>query len=219
MDDSMKAHLRGLFEMCLFADYVLVENAGNVALQRDRDVLYVLFEKSSGAEDWENNLDFGAVTYSTGGADAVAPYKNMEDGWYCHGGFLRVWQSVLPYINNALLSRSFREIITVGYSHGAALAVLCHEHIWYYRNDIRANIFGYGFGCPRVIWGKVARERERWKNFYVVRNFDDIVTHLPPRVFGFGHVGKLITVGGSGRYSRIDAHRAENYIKELSKKR
>jgi len=76
-------------------------------------------------------------------------------------------------------------------------------------------VFGYGFGCPRVIWGRVPRERARWRNFYVIRNYDDIVTHLPPRALGFRHVGKLITVGYAGRYSRVDAHRAENYLREL----
>lgn len=212
MERTDRKTLRELFLRCLNAEYVAVENGGSFALDRLGERLYVYFEKSDGVIDWQNNLDFYASKYER------KCIRDSED-WYVHGGFLRVWQSVLPYINDALLSRSFKEIITVGYSHGAALAVLCHEHIWYYREDIRANIFGYGFGCPRVIWGKVARERERWKNFYVVRNFDDIVTHLPPRAFGFRHVGRLISVGSLGHYSRIDAHRAENYIKELSKKR
>jgi hypothetical protein len=208
MERSDKRTLRKLFLGCLSAEYVDVENGGSFALAPDGRRLYVYFEKSNGVTDWQNNLDFAASKYER---ECV---RDCED-WYVHGGFLRVWESVLPYIRDELLSRDYREIIIAGYSHGAALALLCHEYVWYNREDIRKNVFGYGFGCPRVIWGRVPRERARWRNFYVIRNYDDIVTHLPPRALGFRHVGKLITVGYAGRYSRVDAHRAENYLREL----
>ncbi len=195
-----------LFSACLDAEYITVEKGGSFSLERHGERLFVFFEKSNGAEDWYNNLDFSAVE---------APYKNMEHRWYCHGGFLRVWRSILPYIDGALLDLSVREIIIVGYSHGAALALLCHEYVWYERPDIRGRIFGCGFGCPRVIYGRVAFEKERWEDFYVIRNIDDLVTHLPPRILGYRHVGKLAVIGRIGQYSRIDAHRAENYISAL----
>ncbi len=210
MSDFDAGLLSALFDACLRADYYTVENDASFALEPDGERLYVFFEKSEGAVDWQNNLDFGASEYGRG-----CPHDC--EVWYAHGGFLRVWQSILPYIEGALLDLDFREIITVGYSHGAALALLCHEHIWHERPDIRENNFGYGFGCPRVIWGSVPLERERWRNFYRIRNIDDIVTHLPPRILGFRHVGQLIKIGKLGRYSRIDAHRAENYIKELKR--
>ncbi len=196
-----------LFSACLDADYVTVENGGSFSLERHGERLFVFFEKSNGAEDWYNNLDFSAVE---------APYENMEVGWYCHGGFLRVWKSVLQYIKGELLDLSVREIVIVGYSHGAALALLCHEYIWFERPDLRGHIFGFGFGCPRVVYGRVPHERARWHNFFVIRNVDDIVTHLPPRIFGYRHVGRLVVIGRAGAYSRVDAHRAENYIRELS---
>ena len=55
-----------------------------------------------------------------------------------------------------------------------------------------------------------------WKNFYVVRNLDDIVTHLPPYITGYRHVGNLVEIGRMGNYSGIEAHMAENYLSELS---
>ena len=202
-----------LFEMCLDAPYLSVEGGGSFCLIREGERLFVLFEKSNGLEDWENNLDFASQIHTDG--EYVAPYSDMEDKWYCHGGFLRVWKSILPYIRGALLDLSFKEIITVGYSHGAALALLCHEYIWYNRRDLRGRIFSFAFGCPRVIHGKVPRERERWDSFYVIRNIDDLVTHLPPSILGFRHVGRLIEIGKRGKYSRVDAHRQENYLREL----
>ncbi len=185
---------------------------------RDRDSLYVLFEKSNGVEDWENNLDFASVVHTSSKNNvrmAVAAYRDMEEEWYCHGGFLRVWKSVLPYIEGALLDLGVRRIYCVGYSHGAALALLCHEYLWYHRRDLHGSVFGFGFGCPRVIYGTVPRENERWADFYVIRNLDDTVTHLPPRILGYRHVGNLLEIGNRHNYSGIEAHMAENYILSL----
>ena len=203
-----KRYLKEMFLRCLDAEYFTVDNSGSFAVERRGDRLYVYFEKSDGAEDWENNLDFFA-------GESRRECARECESWYAHEGFLRVWRSILPYIEGALLDLDVREITTVGYSHGAAIALLCHEYVWYNRPDIRERVSGLGFGCPRVIWGRAPRERERWRSFYRIKNFDDIVTHLPPRAFGFHHVGKEINIGGVGRYSRVDAHRAENYIKEL----
>jgi len=205
-----RSFLRDLYLRCLNADYFTVENGGSFAFERDGERLYLYFEKSDGAVDWKNNFDFLAT-------ESHRECIRECEPWYAHGGFLRVWQSILPYLEGVILNLSIREIISVGYSHGAALALLCHEYIWYNRVDIRDKISGYGFGCPRVIWGRVKKERERWQHFYRIKNYDDIVTHLPPSSFGFRHVGREINIGGVGRYSRLDAHRAENYIKELER--
>ncbi len=198
--------LKELFRACLNAEYITVEGGGSFALERRGDTLFVFFEKSDGAQDWLNNLDFSAV---------AVPYGNMEREWYCHGGFLRVWKSILPYIKGAVLDLEFRGMVAVGYSHGAALSLLCHEYIWYNRPDLRGRVFSYAFGCPRVIFGKADKAAERWQNFYVIRNIDDIVTHLPPKILGFRHVGKIIRIGKRGKYSKIDAHRQESYLDTL----
>ena len=197
-------YLRELFLSCLTADYRHVENAGSFALVRDGELLYIFFEKSNGAEDWINNLSYHAVSV-----------RGEQDGWFCHEGFLRVWNSVLPYLENLISSATVRRIITVGYSHGAALALLCHEYIWFTRSDIRTVCEGYGFGCPRAVWGTVPEEQERWKRFFLVRNSGDLVTHLPPRISGYRHVGNLIEIGEREKYTGVDAHRAENYLTEL----
>jgi len=208
MTTAERRYLADIFSRCIDTEYFTVENGGSFSLEREGNRLYVFFEKSDGAVDWENNFDFPAE-------ELRRECARECESWYAHGGFLRVWRSVLPYIEGALLDLDMREIVSVGYSHGAALALLCHEHIWYNRPDIRSGISGYGFGCPRVVWGKVPSEKERWESFYRIKNYDDIVTHLPPRAFGFRHVGGEINIGRQGRYSRVDAHRAENYIKEL----
>ena len=195
-----------LFERCLAAEYRQVANAADFAIEREGKTLYLFFQKSVGAEDWGNNLDFPAK-----------PYARMGDAvWYAHRGFLRVWKSAEEVLAPAIAEKSVKRMIPVGYSHGAALAVLCHEYIRFHRPEV--SLAGYGFGCPRVVWGPLPREvKARWRNFTVVRNIDDVVTHLPPSALGYRHVGRLLEIGRKGTYSDLDAHRAENILKELKK--
>ena len=197
-------YLKQLFLSCLSADYRHTSMEGSFACVRDGDLLYIFFEKSNGGLDWINNLSYQAI-----------PRGRDRDQWYCHEGFLRVFEDILPHIDNLIKSPTVRKIITVGYSHGAAIALLCHEYIYAVRGDIIDQCESYGFGCPRVVWGTVPREGERWRNFSVIRNVDDIVTHLPPRTIGYRHVGRLLEIGKKGKYSLAAAHRAENYIVEL----
>ena len=198
--------LSQLFYRCVHHAYMHVENAADYAVDRVGEVLYVYLECSNGAEDWKNNLDFPARAYS--GAGSVP--------WLAHRGFLRVWKSVETHLSRYLLDASVGHIVIVGYSHGAALAVLCHEYVWYNRPDLRKSLEGYGFGCPRVLWGwRRACVKERWARFTVVRNLDDLVTHLPPALLGFFHVGTLCEIGKRRRYSPVDAHRPERIYAAL----
>lgn len=195
------------FSACLGAEYLHGENGSSWAIKEHGDELWILFEKSNGTEDWLNNLQFHAV-----------PYREMNPVWQCHSGFLKVWKSVKPSIEPAVRQAvlAHKTIIVIGYSHGAALAVLCMEWIWYHFPSSRTTLSGYGFGCPRVLYGCATPDlARRWSRFYVIRNLNDAVTHLPPRIMGYCHVGNLITVGSDGKYSPLEAHRPESYLAEL----
>ena len=50
----------------------------------------------------------------------------------------------------------------------------------------------------------------------MIRNLDDIVTHLPPACFGFSHVGTVLEVGKKGAYTGVQAHFAENILASLA---
>lgn len=200
--------LSQLFERCLGADYTTLANSADVVLEQTGNTLYIYLESSDGGEDWRNNLDFPTV-----------PYRPMDSTvWRAHRGFTRVWKTVESYLAPTIADPTIEHIVTVGYSHGGALAVLCHEYVWYHRPDLREHIEGYGFGAPRVVWGVLSRELAvRWERFTVVRNLDDIVTHLPPRALGYTHVGQMLEIGEKGTYSRVDAHRPENILRELQR--
>ena len=200
--------LLNLFRTCLTEKYTHVENEGDFAIRRNHGTLFIYLQWSNGKTDWKNNLDFPAK-----------PYKRMgKIVWFAHRGFMRVWKSIEPYVAESIMDETVKKIVIVGYSHGAALAVLCHEYAWYNRPDIRYNIFGYGFGCPRVFWGiQTKKLKERWERFAVIRVIDDIVTHVPPFLFGFSHVGTMLEIGEKGKYNSIDAHRPEIITAELEK--
>ena len=200
-------HLESYFRACLNADYRQGENGASWAVERDGDRLFLLFEHSNGMTDWLNNLDFHAV-----------PYRDMNPVWQCHGGFLRAWRGAKPAVEAALSGQACRSVTVIGYSHGAALAALCHEWVWYRYPQLRERLHGFGFGCPRVLYGCAPPAvAARWRSFFVVRNEDDLVTHLPPRLLGYCHAGNLVTIGEAGRYCGIDAHRPESYLAELAR--
>ena len=146
-------NLQQMFYQCVNTKYIHTKNSGDYKTKKKGSTLYIFFECSNGATDWKNNFDFPAK-----------PYKRMgKTMWFAHRGFLKVWKSIEEEITPQILDPKIKKIITVGYSHGAALAVLCHEFIWYHRPDIRCNIEGWGFGCPRVFWGVRTKSlRERW---------------------------------------------------------
>lgn len=196
-----------LFLLCRQARYLDASNGASFAVLTRDGTLYILFQQSVGLTDWQNNLDFPA-----------APYRNMETDWRCHRGFLRVWRSVQPYIDEILQLTGYVNVTTAGYSHGGALAVLCHEYIWFRYPGLRSRLRGAGFGAPRVVWCRAGCRRiaPRWETFTVIRNLDDAVTYLPPALLGYRHMGHLLEIGRKGRYTPIDAHRPEAYLFSLA---
>lgn len=198
-----------LFRKCLDATYIHTPDGGDYAVMTEGNTLYLLFEWSDGAEDWRSNFDFPATAY-----------KNGTATWKCHRGFLARWKNMRDDIEKIVAhvlncEPDITNITCIGYSHGAAIAVLATEDMEYLYGDYYV-VSGYGFGCPRVLWGRIPQEvKHRLRNFRVIRNNGDIVTHVPPVVFGFRHAGNVVTVGKWGKYNPIDAHRPESYITEL----
>lgn len=219
MDKEFEDKLRMHLKRCLNAKYIHVEEgSGDYAVEESEDgrTLYLMFQWTQGSEDWKNNFDFPAK-----------PYKDMDVSWMAHGGFLKTWKSIEPYIEPYVKNDKYTHICIIGFSQGAAIATFAHEYVWYHRPDLRPEncgydltigIEGYGFGCPRVFWGRMKKElKMRWLTFFPIRNLNDIVTHVPPVLFGFKHVASVLKIGKKGalvRYRRLDcvsAHYPQNY--------
>lgn len=193
-----------LYERILNAKYIHIgDQTASYCTQREGDTLYILFEWSNGKTDWLNNFDFPAK-----------PYRDMQNKWFAHRGFLRVWKVIEPYLQTEICDLSVNKIIIGGYSHGAAIAALCHEYCKFNRPD--AIILGYGYGAPRVVWGFLRKAvKKRFTGFTVIRNGCDIVTKVPPKIFGFRHIGNMLQIGRDKGYNPVESHYPEAYRKEL----
>lgn len=178
---------RQLFQRVLDAEHTqLLEESASFFVEKDAGTLRILFEESRGKKDWINNFRFLAIP--------TKPYKDMKDVWFAHRGFHRVWKVIelrlMPHISDPSVER----IEIAGYSHGGALALLCFEYCKYHRPDVV--VTGVGFGAPRVVWGPVPKTiKERLADFRVIRNGNDLVTHLPPLAFGYRQTGTVEKVG------------------------
>lgn len=192
------------FKKCLELEdrYMHIENDASYFIERNGDKLEIYFEWSNGKTDWMNNFDFPAK-----------PYRDMKDSWYCHRGFLKVWKSIEPYVEEYIFDLSINKVEIVGYSHGGAIAQLCYEYVRFHRPDI--DVRGWGFGAPRVVWGRVGSiVRKRFEGFVTVINAKDIVTKLPPKWLGYRHIGSTLQIN-LGSKGPIDDHRPENYLDML----
>lgn len=200
--------LAELYQKVLTVHYIqLKERSASFAYEREGETLYLYFEGSNGATDWRTNFNFPAK-----------PYREMKNLWFAHRGFLAEWKVIKERLESQIADKSVRRIIIAGYSHGGALALLCHEYCVFHREDIAKSIYGYGFGAPRVVFlflGKTLRRR--LEHFFVVRNCRDLVTHLPPLVFGFRQAGNLLHIGKGEHYGAISSHYPQNYQTELKK--
>ena len=202
--------LSELFNRCLRAKYIHTVEDGDYAIELDGETLYLLFQWSHSHMDWVSNFDFPARAY-----------KNGDDKWRVHRGFLRVWKAMRDDIeravNDALNEHAeISEIACVGYSHGAAVALLATEDMQYLFGENK-KVSGFGFGAPRVVWGRLpAAVAERVGHFKAICHKQDIVSHLPPRVFGFRHLNKVVLTAGE-RLNCVDAHRPENYLETLER--
>jgi len=199
-------NLYALFTVCRRISYEQTGVSANYAIKRDGRTLYLFFQDSDGLNDWKSNLNFPAKAYKRMG-------KTL---WFAHRGFVKVWKEIQPMLEKDIADPYFEKIVITGYSHGAAIALLCHEYVWFHRKDLRETTEGYGFGCPRVFWGiPTKRIKRRWSNFTVIRNLNDLVTHLPPAFLGYAHVSKILKIGVKGKYTPIQAHYAKNISREL----
>lgn len=203
--------LKRRFYDCLHVHYTHTNEGVDYCIKVVGNTIKIFFECSDGKEDWLSNFNFPSVSYKRGTCK-----------WRCHRGFLRKWKTVREAIESevgALIALNDAKLIEViGYSHGAALALLCHEDMQYHYGGWVA-VRGYGFGCPRVIWGKIPDEvRARLLFFTDIQNGRDIVTHVPPKLFGFTDAfGFRVKLDTEHKYGPFEAHYPDKYLDELEK--
>ena len=124
----MDKKLSELFWTCVTIDYSEVGHDVDYRFVEEGDALYIYFKGSDSTTDWIRNFWF-----------FKRPYKDMDEPYFVHGGFLAAWKEIEDVIIEKITEIShgeyrWKEINVVGYSHGGALAAFCHECCWFWRN-------------------------------------------------------------------------------------
>jgi len=148
----------------------------------ENDMLYLNFMGSSNfkdstgklAQDWKQNFDF-----------LQTPYRGMKDKFRVHRGFLKKWKSIQEAVL-AKVTPNIEHIVVTGFSQGAALALLCHEALWFNFPHLRFNVLTYAFGCPRVFSWRTPKQRFLGVTHIQYRG--DMITGLPFWLFGYKHI-------------------------------
>lgn len=170
--------LSQLFRICCTIKYEQVGDDVNYAFVDDNETLYIYFQASSGKWDWFINFMFPKKAYGL---------------FKVHRGFLYSYNQVRNIVLDKVYSKEYKKVIIVGYSHGGGLCHLCHQDIKYHFPNLDLQTFA--FESPRCV--KVSKDlRYFWNGFTVVKTNEDIVCHLPPRLFGFSDVGEMLHLVG-----------------------
>lgn len=143
----------------------------------------VYFQCTSSRKDWIDNLDF-----------FITPYRGCK--WLAHRGFVRKYKSVSDEIMSAV--EGCKSVVFIGYSQGAALALLAHED-YLYRFHKQARTICYA--CPRVVSWLSRGIFDRFSGLEIINHCRDLVGHVPPVLFGFRHVVRPTVFGECGSLS------------------
>ncbi|GHV18616.1 hypothetical protein FACS189425_07730 [Clostridia bacterium] len=166
------------------------ENCEEVGVQyyigQKNDVLIVAFRGTDSLQDLATDLDFWAKH---------VPYDNPDSKIRVHSGFIKAYKSdcVRARIHK-FVDNSVNTIYVTGHSYGAALALLCALDLQYNYPEKYYEVTV--FGCPRV--GNRAFVKSYNKRLIKTIRFEngnDVVTKIPPALFGFKHAGVRIHLG------------------------
>lgn len=172
-------NMKRLFYNCAYGvEYKQIGDSVNYAFVEQENTLYIYFQGSNSVSDWVFNFLFAKKVYGL---------------FKVHRGFLHCYQQVRSLMLDKAYSKNYDEIVVVGYSHGGALCQLALQDLVYHFPNI--SVKGFAFESPRCL--KVPKKyRYMWDNLRVIRTNNDLITHLPPKIFGFSDLGTMIKVKG-----------------------
>jgi len=168
---------------------------------------YVIFRCTHSTENWFENFIFAKKSLAYGNKSSKI---RLHLGFFLDytgyvRGFIHAWLKDHPDV---------KSVVVGGHSLGGALATLCAVDLQYNFSDrfVDENSVGcITFGSPRV--GNKAFVESFNKRVPLTLRYryaNDIVTHLPPELFGFKHVATTIQLGKPG-WPSAKAHALENY--------
>lgn len=157
------------------------------------DVIIVAFRGTESRTDWMNNLDFALIP---GSADWID-----ESQGRVHRGFFNAFNSVWGQVKRAIerFQTQGQTLWFTGHSLGGALATLATAKSILIESKPVEGL--YTFGSPRVgdrVFAQNFNSQFKDQSFRFVNN-RDIITLVPPRQFGYSHVGTFLYFSDSVR--------------------
>jgi len=152
------------------------------------DTFLITFDASVDAQDWLTDLFF---------FKKVMPYKGHEDSPVrMHGGYAAGWLTVRDGVHAAFRASKLTKIFVCGYSMGGGLAPIGALDMQYTFNLGPDQIKCLSGDGPRVM-NKAGMKsyNKRVPNTIRSKIGNDIVTKVPPSLWGFRHVAKQYHVG------------------------
>lgn len=158
-----------------------------VHYEEDRRVIQINFEETNGKLDWLTNLLFIQRYYDS------FEYGGKKITLKVHNGWAAMYKAVKHMIRDRvkvlLLKDPGATFEIIGWSLGSGQAQLCAQDI-YYNFHRKVNLYTYGSVNP---WKTNIFNRRKIRNYlrdccYECYNFgdvNDVVSYLPPRLFGF----------------------------------
>lgn len=155
--------------------------------EKDRKVIQINFQETNGNLDWITNLLFVDKYYDSFIWNGKKITLKVHNGW---AAMYKAMKNEIRNILSVMLKEHPNAVIEViGWSLGSGQAQLCAQDIFYNFNK-KVNLYTYGSVNPfkTNIFNrhKIKKYlRECCNECYNFSNVNDIVTYLPPRLFGF----------------------------------
>jgi len=170
--------------------------------------LIIAFRGTDSFQDFLTDMKFWRMSI---------PYGNSASKVRVHSGFCEAYQHFLVRdVIKTFIKDDVKDIYITGHSYGAALAMLCALDLQYNFPDRYYEVVT--FGCPRLGNRHFAKSyNKRVVKTIRFENGNDLVTKIPPAIFGFRHAGIRLHIGFMrilGIYN-LKAHHAQSYYQSL----
>jgi hypothetical protein len=168
-------------------------------------IRYILFRPTSNSK-WDWFINFLAIK--------VKDNRGIKQ----HAGFLACYLSIHNALNRAIANSPYEKIKFAGYSKGGAVAQKAYERLPDLHKNKKFLVLSL-FASPRL-YSFFTRDKLPKRMFDVegYRYRSDIVTFVPPIIFGYAHVIQIIGLGKRRIFPfpfSIKDHYPEGYLKEL----
>lgn len=162
--------------------------------------------------DWFTNLFF-IPSKALKNGNPMRTYEDSLINFYTHTGFTVSFKAIEEDLKKRLeefiTNNEVENIYCYGWSLGGALVQLIHESLVYRYNikeDRNIQILSFASGSPRVFYYAFKynpfkaldwfRLSLRFKKCFLLKDVNDIITRVPPVIFGARHVIQEVRLGG-----------------------